>query len=74
MAQVLNTKVDDLNCYCPGCYVQLRGAARRSNIKTHYALEEILWAFGDEHPVPLEERAAKQIRLVIEKVKASFTA
>jgi Fe-S oxidoreductase len=73
MAQVLNTGVGDLNCYCPGCYMQLRGAAKRSNIQMHYALEEILWAFGDEYPVPLEERAAKQAELFIAKVKASTT-
>jgi len=54
--------------------MQMHGTAKMSGIQIHYALEEILWAFGDEHPVPLEERAAKQIRLVIEKVKASFTA
>jgi len=53
--------------------MQLRGAAKRSNIQIHYALEEILWAFGDEYPVPLEERAAKQTELFIEKVKASST-
>jgi Fe-S oxidoreductase len=73
MAQVLNTDVGDLNCYCPGCYMQLRGAAKKSNIQTHYALEEILWAFGDEYPVPLEDRAAKQAELFVAKVKASFT-
>jgi hypothetical protein len=38
-----------------------------------YALEEILWAFGDECTVSLEERAAKQSEFFIEKVKASFT-
>jgi Fe-S oxidoreductase len=74
MAQVLNTGVGDLNCYCPGCYMQLRGAAKKSNIQTHYALEEILWAFGDEYPVPLEERAAKQAELFIAKVKTSNKA
>jgi len=74
MAQVLSTEVGDLNCYCPGCYIQLRGAAQKSNIQIHYGLEEILWAFGDEYPVPLEERAAKQTDLFIEKLKASFTA
>jgi Fe-S oxidoreductase len=73
IAQVLNTGVGDLNCYCPGCYMQLRGSAKRSNIQTHYALEEILWAFGDECIVPLEERAAKQTELFIGKVKTSFT-
>ena len=71
MAQVLQTGVNDLNCYCPGCFMQLRGAAKRVNIKTHYALEEILWAFGDDYPVALEERAAKQTGLFIEKVKAA---
>jgi Fe-S oxidoreductase len=71
MAQVLSTGVDDLNCYCPGCFTQLRGAARKSGINLHYALEEILWAFGDEYPVPMEERAAKQTELFIQKVKAS---
>jgi len=73
IAQVLKTGVGDLNCYCPGCYMQLRGSAKKSNIQPHYALEEILWAFGDECTVPLEERAAKQTEFFIEKVKASFT-
>lgn len=73
MAQVMNTGVGDLSCYCPGCYMQLRGAARRSNIQPHYALEEILWAFGDECTVPLEERAAKQTEFFIEKVKTPST-
>jgi Fe-S oxidoreductase len=74
MAQVLNTGVGNLNCYCPGCYMQLRGAAKKSNIQTHYALEEILWAFGDEYPVALEDRAATQAELFIAKVKTSNTA
>lgn len=72
MAQILNTQATDLSCYCPGCYMQLGGAARMSNIQTHYALEEILWAFGDKPSVPLKDRAAKQTGLFIEKVKASF--
>jgi Fe-S oxidoreductase len=72
MGQVLDTGVGDLNCYCPGCYMQLQGAAEMSKVKPHYALEEILWAFGDEYPVPLKERAAKQTALFIEKIQASF--
>ncbi|MBN1613736.1 MAG: (Fe-S)-binding protein [Deltaproteobacteria bacterium] len=72
MGQVLNTEVGDLSCYCPGCYIQLQGAAGMSKIKTHYALEEILWAFGDEYPVSLRERAAKQTELFIKKVKDFF--
>jgi hypothetical protein len=38
-----------------------------SNIQIHYALEEILWAFGDEYLVPLEERVVKQSELFMEK-------
>ena len=72
MAQVLNSGAGHLNCYCPGCYVQLRGAAKRADINIHYALEEILRAFGDDAPVPLEERAATQTELFIDKVKASY--
>lgn len=69
--QVLETGISDLTCYCPGCYLQLRGPATKSGLKIHYSLEEILWAFGDEYPVPLEQRAAKQAELFIQKVKAS---
>jgi hypothetical protein len=71
MEQVLETKADHLFCYCPGCYTQLRGAAKKSDIQIHYSLEEILWALGDEYPVPYEERAAKQTQLFIQKVKSS---
>ncbi len=69
--QVVDTKADHLFCYCPGCYTQLRGAAKKSDIQIHYSLEEILWALGDEYPVPYEERAAKQTELFIQKVKSS---
>jgi Fe-S oxidoreductase len=71
MAQILTTGVGDLNCYCPGCYLQLRGASRKADINIHYALEDILRAFGDESPVSLEERAVTQARLFVEKIKAS---
>ncbi len=73
MVQILDTKVGDLSCYCPGCYMQLRGAAKMSQVKIHYALEEILWAFGDEYPVPLETRADAQVARFIEKIKESFS-
>jgi Fe-S oxidoreductase len=73
MAQILNTKVGDLSCYCPGCYRQLRGAAQACHIQIHYALEEILWALGDDVPVPFEERAGQQTAFFMKKVKASFT-
>lgn len=71
MEQVLNTKASHLFCYCPGCYTQLRGAAKKSGVQIHYSLEEILWALGDDYPVPYEERAAKQSQLFIQKVKSS---
>ena len=72
MAQVVNAEAGDLSCYCPGCYMQLRGAAKKSKMPIHYALEEILWAFGDEYPVELEERAEKHAELFINKLKTSF--
>ncbi len=74
MIQVMKTGIGDLNCYCPGCYMQLRGPVRKSNMQIHYALEEILWAFGDDCPVPLEERAATQTDLYVQKVMASLSA
>jgi len=69
MNQVKESGVSEISCYCPGCYVQLRGAAKKNGMGIHYSLEEILWAFGDEYPVPLEERAKIQSRLFIEKLK-----
>ena len=69
--QVKESGASEVTCYCPGCYLQLRGAAKKNDIKIHYSLEEILWAFGDEYPVPLEERAKIQSRLFIEKLKES---
>ena len=74
MTQVLATKIGDLSCYCPGCYMQLRSAAQTCRIQIHYALEEILWAFGDDDAAPLEQRAVQQTELFLEKVKASFAS
>lgn len=71
MDQVLKSGAGHLNCYCPGCYMQLRGGAMKSGLRIHYALEEILWAFGDDVPVPLETRAATQTELFVEKIKSS---
>jgi len=67
----MDSGANDLTCYCPGCYLQLRGAAKKAEKNIHYSLEEILWAFGDEYPVPLEERAKLQGTLFIQKVKES---
>jgi hypothetical protein len=52
--------VGDLGCYCPGCYLQLRGAAQVCHIQIHYALEEIVCAFGDDVPAPFEEWGANR--------------
>ena len=71
MGQVLSTNVGDLSCYCPGCYMQLLPGAEMSSINTHYALEEILWAFGDDFPVSLKVRAEKQTQLLMKKITAS---
>lgn len=73
MIQVMKTGIGDLNCYCPGCYMQLRGPVQKSDMQIHYALEEILWAFGDDYPVPLEERAQQQTDLYVQKVMASLS-
>jgi len=70
IAQVKATGVADLSCYCPGCYVQLRGPAKRSGLRIHYALEEILWALGDDYPVPLAARAERQSEFFLGKVKS----
>ena len=69
--QVMESGASDLMCYCPGCYLQLRAASKKSGIKIHYSLEEILWAFGDKYSVPLESRAVKQSDFFVQKLKAS---
>jgi Fe-S oxidoreductase len=74
LAQVTATGTDRLYCYCPGCFMQLGGPAKRSGITTHYGLEEILWALGDEISIPLKERARVQGKLFIDKVQACLSA
>lgn len=69
MDQITATGVERLYCYCPGCFMQLGGMAKRAGMTTHYGLEEILWALGDEIPVPLKERTRLQGKLFINKVQ-----
>jgi len=56
IAQVREAGATDLTCHCPGCFDVLETATRDSGIKCHYILEDILWAFGDEKPIPLIHR------------------
>jgi Fe-S oxidoreductase len=71
MKQIQESGASEMSCYCPGCFVQLRGMARKADIKIRYCLEDILWAFGDEYHVRLEERANLQGKLFMQKVKES---
>jgi Fe-S oxidoreductase len=68
--QVAQSGASDLYCYCPGCFMQLGGGAKEIGIKTHYSLEEILWALGDEYPVALRDRTKVQSKMFIEKLKS----
>jgi hypothetical protein len=66
---VQETGLSDLSCYCPGCFIQLGGAAKNIGVETHYSLEEILWAFGDEYPIALKERTAVQSKLFMNRLE-----
>jgi Fe-S oxidoreductase len=74
MEQVKAAQATDLYCYCPGCFIQLRGAAKKVGVATHYALEEILWALGDDPPVPLKERSRVQGKLFMERLQSYMAA
>jgi Fe-S oxidoreductase len=50
MEQILSTNVEDVNCYCPGCWAGLLRPGTKAGLKVHYAMDEILWAFGDDVP------------------------
>jgi Fe-S oxidoreductase len=69
--QILETKNNDFTCYCPGCFFQLRRGAKKANIQIHYSLEEILWAFGDEYPVSLMDRASQHAKLLKNKIQST---
>jgi len=72
--QVKEAKATDLTCYCPGCFIQLRGAAKNVGVEMHYSLEEILWALGDEPSAPLKERTRLQGKLFMDKLQAYMAA
>ena len=69
--QVAQSGASDLYCYCPGCFMQLGGGAKNIGVNTHYSLEEILWALGDDdYPVALRERSKVQGKLFMQKLKS----
>ena len=68
--QVQEAKVSDVFCYCPGCFMQLGRPAKNAGMETHYSLEEILWALGDDYPVPLRKRTKVQGKLFMEKLQS----
>jgi Fe-S oxidoreductase len=69
LGQIMESGASEVGCYCPGCYVQLRGAVKKSGLGIRYSLEDILWSFGDEYGVHLEERAATQSELFVRKLQ-----
>ena len=48
--------------------MQLGRGAKSIGVNTHYSLEEILWALGDEYPVSLRERSKVQGKLFMKKL------
>lgn len=48
VAQIVATKVNEVSCYCPGCWLQISGAAQDYDLKVHYAMNKILWALSDD--------------------------
>lgn len=50
MKQILATREKEVSCYCPGCYALINGGAQEAGVKVHYAINSILWAFGDDRP------------------------
>ena len=72
--QVAQSETSDLYCYCPGCFMQLGGGAKNIGVQTHYSLEEILWALGDEYPVALRERSKVQGKMFVKKLMSVLEA
>jgi len=50
VAQIVESRVADVSCYCPGCYASIGNFAQEHNLKLHYAINRILWACGDDPP------------------------
>lgn len=72
--QVRQCGADRLSCYCPGCLMNLQPAARGHGIEVHYALDDILYALGDDIPVRLEARTDQQSARFIGKLQEHMAA
>jgi len=50
--QIVATKLNEVSVNCPGCWAGIRDAAKATdtNLKVRFAINEILWAFGDIAP------------------------
>jgi Fe-S oxidoreductase len=46
--QIMATKLPEVVCNCPGCYTSLNQGVAPQGVKVRFALNEILWAFGDD--------------------------
>lgn len=72
LEQVAQSGAKDLYCYCPGCLMQLDSGAKKIGVDTHYSLEDILWALGDDYPVALKERTKVQGKMFLQKLMAAM--
>lgn len=72
MNQIVESGAKAVSCYCPGCYGSLKDAAEKKNIDTHYALEEILWALGDEVAPGIMEQGRKIQSAMLQKKIMAF--
>lgn len=68
IAQVRDTQVTDLACYCSGCYLMLADSCKDLGITPHYSLDYILWALGDEFSTETKDKLSIQRRLIVEKL------
>jgi Fe-S oxidoreductase len=70
--QVTDTQATDLAYYCPGCYLTLADTCKNAGIKTHYSLDYILSALGDEFSVEMEDKLSIQSSLIVKKLLNSI--
>ena len=46
--QILATRENEVMCNCPGCLGSLSQSLQSQGVKVSFAVNELLWAFGDE--------------------------
>jgi Fe-S oxidoreductase len=54
--QILAAKVNEVSCYCPGCWINLSGLGKKNNIKVYYAINKVLRAFEDGAPASKKDK------------------